>query len=89
MLATRCAGTSIPIRRYHLDTVVPGLYPGRTEHIHVKVQAPNGPLLTTQLFFPGSAENQSDQFYNPALLIKVQSSGSSMQASYDFVVNTR
>ena len=73
--------------RYHLDTVVPGLYPGRTEHIHVKVQAPNGPVLTTQLFFPGSTENQSDQFYNPALLIHVQSSGSQMQATFDFVVS--
>src|SRR5215813_816268 len=28
---------------YRLDTVVPGLYPGRTRHIHVKVQAPNRP----------------------------------------------
>jgi len=73
--------------RYHLDTLVPGLYPGRTEHIHVKVQAPNGPLLTTQLFFPGSTENQSDQFYDPALLIHVQSSGSQMQATFDFVVS--
>ena len=35
--------------RYQLETVIPGLYPGRTRHIHVKVQAPNGPILTTQL----------------------------------------
>src|SRR5439155_1166960 len=40
---------------YTLTTVIPGLYPGRTRHIHVKVQAPNGPVLTTQLFFPGEA----------------------------------
>ena len=46
--------------RYQLVTVVPGLYTGRTEHIHVKVQAPNGPVLTTQLFFPGVASNQSE-----------------------------
>ena len=38
--------------RYPLQTIVPGLYPGRTRHIHVKVQAPNGPILTTQLYFP-------------------------------------
>jgi hypothetical protein len=25
---------------YTLTTIVPGIYPGRTEHIHVKVQAP-------------------------------------------------
>ena len=29
---------------YTLTTIVPGLYTGRTEHIHVKVQAPNGPM---------------------------------------------
>jgi protocatechuate 3,4-dioxygenase beta subunit len=73
--------------RYHLETIVPGLYPGRTEHIHVKVQAPNGPLLTTQLFFPGTAENSTDQIFDPALLIQVASSGSQMQATYDFVVS--
>src|SRR5439155_4296235 len=38
--------------RCQLETIMPGLYPGRTLHIHVKVQAPNGPVLTTQLFFP-------------------------------------
>ena len=36
---------------FRLETVVPGLYPGRTRHIHVKVQAPSEPVLTTQLFF--------------------------------------
>ena len=41
--------------RYQLDTVVPGLYPGRTEHIHVKIQVPDGPVFTTQLFFPNVA----------------------------------
>ncbi|MGH2608461.1 MAG: hypothetical protein ACRDHF_05170, partial [Tepidiformaceae bacterium] len=30
---------------YRLETIVPGLYPGRTRHIHVKVQAPNEPIL--------------------------------------------
>ncbi len=43
--------------RYQLETIVPGLYPGRTRHIHVKVQAPNGPVLTTQLYFPEEPEN--------------------------------
>ncbi len=41
--------------RYTLETIVPGEYPGRTQHIHVKVQAPNGPILTTQIYFPGVA----------------------------------
>lgn len=74
---------------FQLETVVPGLYPGRTEHIHVKVQAPNGPILTTQLFFPGVSQNQSDSIYNPQLLINVQSSSGTMTATYNFIVATK
>ncbi|HZY44286.1 MAG TPA: dioxygenase, partial [Anaerolineae bacterium] len=58
--------------RYQLTTIVPGLYPGRTEHIHVKVQAPNGPLLTTQLYFPGVTQNDSDGIFDPKMVIDVQ-----------------
>jgi protocatechuate 3,4-dioxygenase beta subunit len=72
--------------RYQLDTVVPGLYPGRTEHIHVKVQAPNGPVLTTQLFFPGVTDNQSDQIFDPGLLINIQDNSEVMQATFNFIV---
>jgi protocatechuate 3,4-dioxygenase beta subunit len=75
--------------RYQLETIVPGLYPGRTEHIHVKLQAPGGPLLTTQLFFPGVADNTSDSIYDPALLVKLQASGSPWQATYDFVISIK
>src|SRR5450756_875378 len=45
--------------RYSVKTVVPGLYPGRTRHIHVKVTTPGGTTLTTQLFFPNEAETVS------------------------------
>ena len=55
--------------RYSVFTVVPGLYPGRTRHIHVKVQAPRQPVLTTQLFFPGVAGNRSDSIYTSECLI--------------------
>ncbi|MGB8646795.1 MAG: hypothetical protein WCF84_16260 [Anaerolineae bacterium] len=58
--------------RYQLTTVVPGLYPGRTEHIHVKVQAPGGPILTTQLYFPGVALNSSDGIFDPKMVMNVQ-----------------
>ena len=73
---------------YQLTTVVPGLYTGRTEHIHVKVQAPGGALITTQLFFPGVPQNDSDGIYNPALLMAVQRSSDGEQAQYNFVVPT-
>ena len=55
--------------RYSLFSVVPGLYPGRTRHIHVKVQAPRKPVLTTQLFFPGVAGNRNDGIYTAECLI--------------------
>jgi protocatechuate 3,4-dioxygenase beta subunit len=45
------------------------LYPGRTRHIHVKVQAPGQPVLTTQLYFPGEPRNQQDGIYAEALLL--------------------
>jgi len=71
---------------YELTTVVPGIYTGRTEHIHVKVQAPNGKLITSQLFFPGVAQNDSDGIYNPNLLLTIQKSSDGMQGQYNFVV---
>ncbi|HET7087588.1 MAG TPA: dioxygenase [Anaerolineae bacterium] len=73
--------------RYTLETVVPGLYPGRTRHIHVKVQAPGGPILTTQLFFPGEAQNDTDTIFDPGLLLSpVQETGNDLTATFDFVV---
>lgn len=72
--------------RYSLGTIVPGLYPGRTEHIHVKVQAPGGPVLTTQLFFPGVAGNQADGIFDSRLLINIQDSGGDLGGTFDFVV---
>ncbi len=56
--------------RYQLTTIVPGLYPGRTRHIHVKVQEPNQPVLTTQLYFPDEASNNSDGIFHPSLLVE-------------------
>ncbi|MEW6153164.1 MAG: dioxygenase [Actinomycetota bacterium] len=74
--------------RYRFETVVPGLYPGRTRHIHVKVQAPNGPVLTTQLYFPGDARNASDGIYNRALEMTMSDTPAGRQGEYDFVVRT-
>lgn len=71
---------------YQLETVVPGLYPGRTEHIHVKVNAPGGPVLTSQLFFPGVSQNDQDSIYNPALVLYVQSSGDGLSATFNFIL---
>ena len=72
--------------RFQLTTVVPGLYPGRTEHIHVKVQAPNGQVITSQLFFPGVTQNNEDGIYNAGLLLSITETGAGLQGQYNFVV---
>ncbi len=71
---------------YSLQTVVPGLYPGRTAHIHVKVSAPAKPVLTTQLYFPGQIRNQQDGIFNPDLLMQVRDAADGKAATFDFIV---
>jgi protocatechuate 3,4-dioxygenase beta subunit len=73
--------------RYSLETIVPALYPGRTRHIHVKVQAPNRPVLTTQLYFPGEARNRADGIFNPALVMDLQDTTGGKAGAYNFVLN--
>jgi protocatechuate 3,4-dioxygenase beta subunit len=72
--------------RYQLETVIPGLYPGRTEHIHVKVQAPGGRLLTTQLFFPGVANNNSDGIFDSHLLVTLSDAPGGKLAGFNFIL---
>jgi protocatechuate 3,4-dioxygenase beta subunit len=56
---------------FRFDTILPGLYPGRTRHFHVKYQALHKPVLTTQHYFPGEPENNVDGIFNPVLLLRV------------------
>ena len=44
---------------YLFRTIKPGLYTGRTRHIHFKVKA-GGQTLTSQLYFLGESQNASD-----------------------------
>jgi protocatechuate 3,4-dioxygenase beta subunit len=71
---------------YSLETIVPGLYPGRTRHFHVKVQAADQPVLTTQLYFPDEPSNQSDGIYSPDLLMTVADVSDGKQAAFNFVL---
>ena len=73
--------------RYELRTIVPGLYPGRTRHIHVKVQAPNGRILTTQLYFPDEDQNETDGIYSPALLMNIADAADGKAGAFTFVVS--
>src|SRR5437870_2704745 len=71
---------------YRLETVIPGLYPGRTEHIHFKVTV-NGQTYTSQLFFPGVSQNEGDSIYSSQMLVKLNTNTSPATATFTFVVN--
>jgi protocatechuate 3,4-dioxygenase beta subunit len=72
--------------RYRLETILPGVYPGRARHIHVRVQAPGRPPLTTQLYFPGEAGNERDRIFDRALLVKIADGAGGTVATFDFVL---
>jgi protocatechuate 3,4-dioxygenase beta subunit len=72
--------------RYRLETIVPGLYPGRTRHIHVKLQPPGGRVLTTQLYFPDEAANRRDGLFEPSLRVTLKRDAGAAQAAFDFVL---
>jgi protocatechuate 3,4-dioxygenase beta subunit len=74
-----------------LETVVPGLYPGRTSHIHVKVRGTTPSIFTTQLYFPDVPENDDDFFYHPDLEVSVieEDVDGNMIAEFQFVVEER
>ena len=96
LVSARKAGSTMTITvvtdeqgRYRFRTIQPGLYPGRTRHYHVKVQAPGQRLLTTQLYFPGEAANARDDFFHRELLMRVAEPGPGMAARFDFVIDMR
>jgi protocatechuate 3,4-dioxygenase beta subunit len=70
-----------------LETIVPGQYPGRTGHIHVRVRGRQTPLLTTQLYFPGERLNRRDGIFHPQLVVTMQEvPDGSKAAAFDFVL---
>ncbi len=73
--------------RYVFETIVPAPYERRTRHYHVKVQAPEGRMLTTQLYFPGENRNESDFLFNPLLLMRVEKVDDGKIGRFDFVLS--
>ena len=73
--------------RYAFRTIFPGLYPGRTRHYHVKVQAPNSAVLTTQLYFPDEPRNRRDSFFHDELVMKVAAADDALRARFDVVLS--
>ena len=72
--------------RYRFVTVKPARYPGRTPHYHVKVQAANRPVLTTQLYFPNDPGNDRDPIFRKELLMRL-ADGAPSVARFDFVLD--
>jgi len=72
--------------RYRLETVLPGEYPGRTPHIHVKVQPPGGRILTTQLYFPDQPRNARDGIFRPELMMTLADAAGGKNGRFDFVL---
>jgi protocatechuate 3,4-dioxygenase beta subunit len=72
--------------RYRLKSIVPGIYVGRTRHIHVKVQPRGGRVLTTQLYFPGEAKNRSDGLFRKELLVRTAKNEGWLAGRFDFVL---
>jgi protocatechuate 3,4-dioxygenase beta subunit len=72
--------------RYHFRTILPALYPGRTRHYHVKVQAPERPVLTTQLYFPDEPASRRDGLFRRELVMRIAEAADGLAAHFDFVL---
>jgi protocatechuate 3,4-dioxygenase beta subunit len=75
---------------YRFRTTRPGIYPGRTRHIHVKVGGAEGQSLTTQMYFPGEPGNERDGLLgrtrNPDALIARYEAGPPPRYVFDIVL---
>ncbi len=75
--------------RYRFRTILPALYTGRTRHYHVKVQAPQQRVLTTQLYFPDEPTNRRDGLFRRELVMRVAEAGDGLAARFDFILDMR
>ena len=53
----------------------------------MKVTPPGQPVLTTQLFFPGVPQNDTDGIYLKELELSMDYSADPKTGTFDFVVN--
>ena len=81
--------TTGPDGAFRFRTIMPAVYPGRTRHYHVKVQAPGSRLLTTQLYFPDEPANRRDGLFQQALLMRVANTGEGTAGRFNFVLDIR
>jgi len=72
--------------KYNLETIVPAAYETRPSHIHVKVRNGNGPVLTSQLYFPDETQNTRDSIFNAALVMKISEENGGTVGTFDFIL---
>ena len=72
--------------QYRIETIAPGEYPGRTPHIHVKVEPPGGRVLTTQLYMPNVASNSRDSIFRQDLVMRI-TQGPPMTGAFVFILD--
>jgi protocatechuate 3,4-dioxygenase beta subunit len=75
--------------RYAFRTIMPGLYPGRTRHFHVKVKAPGESVLTTQYYFPDEKRNTGDALFRRELVMQITPAADGVDARFDVVLALR
>ena len=75
--------------RYEFRTIMPALYTGCTRHYHMKVQAPNRPVLSTQLYFPDEPANRRDGLFRRDLTMRMAEAPNGLTARFDFVLDIR
>lgn len=64
---------------------LPRNYGPRTRHYHIKAQAPNQPVLTTQLYFPDKDRNATDFLFRPEFVMVLSPGPQSERGRFDFV----
>ena len=73
---------------YLIDTIVPKEYATgditRPGHIHLKVGAPNQPILTTQLYFEG--DPYLSDWEDKSMVMKLTEKNGTKKANFDFVI---
>ena len=73
--------------RYRLETIVPGAHGRDAPQVHVKVQPPGKPGLTTRMYFPDQPQNKTDPQFKQELVMKVSGGSAGKTATFDLVLN--
>jgi hypothetical protein len=53
----------------------------------VKVQAPNQPVLTSQLYFPGESRNANDGIFDADLVMAITPGSAAQEGQFAFVLD--